>query len=381
MPRDTTLELFAPHFETLTDPRVDRTRRHELLDVIVLAVCGTLAGADGWVEIERYGRAKLDFFRQFLSLPHGIPSHDTFGRLFARLRPEALLPCIHQWLTALGRAVAGEVVAIDGKTLRGSFDTAAEQNPLHLVSAWATEARLVLGQVAVDAKSNEITAIPLLLELLDLSGAIVTIDAMGCQTKIAEAIRKRGADYVLAVKDNQPTLYQVVHKAFVAHADNDFRDPSLRHMTTVDRRHGRVERREYFCADIPPAIRASKQWADAASIGMVVRTRAVVHGAASDEVAYFISSLPPKVKSFARAVRDHWGIENRLHWILDVTFSEDASRVRRDHGPENLAALRRLALSILQQENSVKDSLKGKRQRAGWDDDFLLTILTECSGN
>src|SRR5271154_2453268 len=243
MPRDTTLELFAPFFVNLSDPRLDRTRRHALLNIIILAVCGTRAGADGWAEIERYGRAKLDFFREFLDLPHGIPSHDTFGRVFARLKPDALLPCIHRWLAALGRAVAGEVVAIDGKTLRGSFDTAAEQSPLHLVSAWATAARLVLGQVACDAKSNEITAIPLLLELLDLRGAIVTIDAMGCQTKIAAAIRGRGADYVLAVKDNQPTLHEAISDAFLAHAEADDRDPPVRRLATVERGHGRQERR------------------------------------------------------------------------------------------------------------------------------------------
>jgi predicted transposase YbfD/YdcC len=378
MPRHSTLELFTPFFENLTDPRLNRTKRHSLLNIIVLAVCGTLAGADGWAEIERYGRAKLDFFRQFLDLPDGIPSHDTFGRVFRRLRPEALVPCIHQWLAALGRAVAGEVVAIDGKTLRGSFDTAAAQNPLHLVSAWATDARLTLGQMAVDAKSNEIPAIPLLLELLDLTGCIVTIDALGCQTEIAAAIRARGADYLLAVKDNQPTLYQQVHQAFLAHAESDFGDPSLRRLTTVDRGHGRAERREYFVAAVPASIRATGRWKDVASIGMVVRTRTVA-GTTSEEVAYYIGSGPPKVRPFARAARAHWGIENRLHWSLDVTFAEDRSRVRRDHGPENLALLRRLALSILQQDASCKDSLKGKRQRAGWDDDFLITVLTAFS--
>ena len=380
MPRDTTLELLAPFFETLTDPRLDRTRRHTLLNVIILAVCGTLAGADGWAAIERYGRAKIDFFRQFLDLPHGIPSHDTFGRVFARLKPEALVPCIHRWLAALGAAAAGEVVAIDGKTLRGSFDAAAEQSPLHLVGAWATEARLVLGQVACAAKSNEITAIPLLLELLDLKGAIVTIVAMGCQTEIAAAIRAGEADYVLAVKDNQPTLHQAVIDAFVAHAEADFTDPSLRRVTTLDRGHGRHERREYFRAEVPAAIRASGRWTDVASIGMVHRTR-TVNGQTGGEIAYFLSSLAPKVKTLARAVRGHWGIENRMHWVLDVTFAEDASRIRRDHAPENLGLLRRLTLSILQRDSSVKDSVKGKRQRAGWDDEFSLTLLTNFSEN
>src|SRR5271156_4144159 len=218
MPAAKTLELFTPFFVNLTDPRVDRSKRHSLLDILILAVCATIGNADGWADIERFGKAKLDFFRTFLELPNGIPSHDTFGRVFALLDPAALLACVQQWLTALGAAAAGEVVAIDGKTLRGSFDTAAGQNPLHLVSAWATEARLTLGQVAVDAKSNEITAIPLLLELLDLRGRIVTIDAMGCQKEIAAAIRGRDADYVLALKDNQPSLHQAVHEAFVAYA-------------------------------------------------------------------------------------------------------------------------------------------------------------------
>ncbi len=375
MPRDTTLELFTPFFETLADPRVERGRHHPLLSVVVLALCGTLAGADGWAEVERYGRAKLDFFRRFLDLPHGIPSHDTFGRVFARLKPDALLACVTRWLAALGRAVDGEVVAIDGKTLRGSFDTAAGQSPLHLVSAFATDARLVLGQVACDAKSNEITAIPLLLELLDLNGAVVTIDAMGCQAKIARAIRDAGADYVLAVKDNQPTLHAAVIDAFVAYAEADYADPALRRFATVGRGHGRDERREYFCAPVPAAVKASEAWADVASIGMVLRSRTVA-GQTSEELSYFISSRPPKVKAFAKAVRDHWGIENRVHWVLDVTSAEDKSRVRSDRGPENLATLRRLALSILQNDATVNDSLKGKRQRAGWDDEFLLDLIT-----
>jgi predicted transposase YbfD/YdcC len=374
-----TLELFAPFFVNLTDPRIDRSKRHALLDILILAVCGTLGGADGWADIERFGRAKLDFFRRFLDLPHGIPSHDTFGRVFARLDPSALLACIHQWLAALGTAAAGEVVAIDGKTLRRSFDTAAGQGPLHLVSAWATQARLVLGQVAVAAKSNEITAIPLLLELLDLRGCIVTIDAMGCQTEIAAAVRAREADYVLAVKDNQPTLHRAVREAFLAHAEADFADPSLRRVKTVERGHGRTETREYFCAKAPAGLGRGGRWKDLASIGLVVRTR-VANGGATEEVAYYVSSLPPKVKTFAQAVRGHWGIENRLHWSLDVTFAEDDSRVRKDHGPANLGLLRRLALSILQRDTSSKESLRGKRLIAGWDEERLLKLLTRFSG-
>jgi predicted transposase YbfD/YdcC len=378
MPTRDALELFAPFFENLSDPRMERTKRHSLLDIIILAVCATLGNADGWADIERFGKAKIDFFRTFLELPNGIPSHDTFGRVFGLLDPAPLMACIQQWLDALGAAVAGEIVAIDGKTLRGSFDTAAGKNPLHLVSAWACEARLTLGQVAVDAKSNEITAIPLLLELLDIKDCIVTIDAMGCQKEIAAAIRGREADYVLAVKDNQPSLHDAVHEAFMAHAEDDFTDPTLKRITTVERGHGRDERREYFIAEAPAALVRSKEWVGVQSIGMVSRIR-VVNGVEQDEIVYYISSLAPKVKRFAKAVRGHWGIENRLHWSLDVTFAEDASRVRKDHSPLNLSMLRRLALSILRKDTSLKDSLRGKRLRAGWDDEVLLKILTGFS--
>ena len=378
MPTRDALKLFAPFFENLTDPRLERTKRHSLLDIMILAVCATLGNADGWADIERFGKAKLDFFRTFLELPNGIPSHDTFGRVFALLDPAPLMACIQQWLDALGAAVAGEVVAIDGKTLRGSFDTATGKNPLHLVSAWACEARLTLGQVAVDAKSNEITAIPLLLELLDLKDSIVTIDAMGCQKEIAAAIRAREADYVLAVKDNQPSLHDAVDEAFMAQADDDFTAPTLKQITTVERGHGRDERREYFLMEAPADLVRGGEWPGLRSIGMVRRTR-VVNGVEAEEIVYYISSLPPKVKRFAKAVRGHWGIENRLHWSLDVTFAEDASRARKDHSPLNLGMLRRLALSILRKDTSVKDNLRGKRLRAGWDDEVLLKILTGFS--
>lgn len=375
-----TLELFTPFFVNLTDPRVNRTKHHALLDLLILAVCATLGGANGWADIERFGKAKIDLFRQFLTLANGIPSHDTFGRVFARLDPAALLACLQRWLAALGTTVSGEVVAIDGKTLRGSFDTATEQNALHLVSAWATEARLVLGQVAVDAKSNEITAIPLLLELLDLKGCIVTLDAMGCQKDLAAAIREQEADYVLTVKDNQPTLHQTLQEAFLAHAEADYTDPSLRRLKTVEKSHGREETREYFIADVPIELLRGGEWKEVRSIGLVMRTR-VLNGEVSEEVVYYLSSLPPKVKTFAQAVRGHWGIENRLHWSLDVTFAEDQSRVRKGHGAVNLGMIRRLALSILQQDTSSKDSLRGKRLTAGWNDEVLVKILTSFSGN
>lgn len=380
MPSAKLKELFTPFFANLTDPRLDRTKRHALLDIFILALCATIGGANGWADIERFGKAKLDFFRRFLELPNGIPSHDTFGRVFARLDPAALLTCIQNWLAAFRASVDRELVAIDGKTMRGSFDSAAAQNPLHVVSAWASEARLVLGQVSVDSKSNELTAIPLLLELLDLKGGIVTIDALGCQKDIAAAVRQREADYVLTVKDNQPTLLMTIHEAFLAHAESDFTDPTLRRFKTVERGHGRDETREYFVAAAPDELIRNGEWKDVASIGMVQRTR-IVDGKVTEEIVYYLSSLPPKVKTLTRAVRGHWGIENRLHWSLDVNFAEDQSRVRKDHGPANLGMLRRLALSILQQDTSSKDSLRGKRLSAGWDEGRLLKILTNFCGH
>jgi predicted transposase YbfD/YdcC len=376
MPATQLRELFTPYFASLPDPRIDRTKRHTLLDIVLLALCATLGGANGWADIERFGKAKRDFFEQFLDLPNGIPAHDTFGRVFARLDPAALMACIQQWLAAFRAALDSELVAIDGKTLRGSFDTAAGQSPLHLVSAWATEARLVLAQVAVDAKSNEITALPLLLELLDLRGCIVTLDAMGCQKEVVEAIRAQGADYVLTVKGNQGTLYEDISSFFIDGLDQDFAGVPHRRCKTIDHNHGRHETRRYTVMAVPEALRQRHAWRDLHSIGMVYAERQVGDEELEVETRFFISSLTPQVKRFARAVRGHWGIENRLHWSLDVTFAEDQSRVRKDNGPMNLGMLRRLALSILQQDSSSKDSLRGKRLSAGWDEDRLVNLLT-----
>jgi predicted transposase YbfD/YdcC len=377
MPSPRLKELFTPHFDKLTDPRINRTKRHGLLDMLILAVCATLGGANGWADIARFAKAKLAFFRQFLDLPNGIPSHDTFGRVFARLDPAALLACIQQWLADFRATVDRELVAIDGKTLRGSFDTAAGKQPLHLVSAWASKARLVLGQVAVDQKSNEITAIPALLELLDLKGAIVTIDAMGCQTEIAKAIRAQEADYVLAVKDNQPTVHQLIVDAL--DTDLERRQPQARRWRNVERNHGRKETREYVVLPAPESLLRLGHWQDVRSVGIVLREREV-NGVVSEEACCYLSSLEPKVKTFARAVRSHWSIENRLHWSLDVTFAEDQSRMRKDHSPANAGMIRRLVLSLLQQDTSVNDTLRGKRLSAGWDEGVLLKILAGFSG-
>jgi predicted transposase YbfD/YdcC len=361
----------------MPDPRVKRTRRHLLIDILFIALAATIGGADNFVDIERFGRAKESWFRRFLQLPHGIPSHDTFNRVFAKLKPAAFIACMTSWLTSLHQASPGRFIAIDGKTLCGSFDRATGQAALHLVSAWARAQGLVLGQVRTDAHSNEITAIPKLLELLELEGAIVTLDAMGCQKSIAADIEQRGGDYVLAVKENQPTL----HAAVVAEFErlSGAAAASLRtHVVTTRATDGTEERRLYCTAPTPPTT-AFAGWAGLRSIGMAIRIRDV-DGTEQATSRYYISSLNSKVKRFAAAVRGHWEIENSLHWSLDVTFREDAQRTRQGHAAENAAALRRLALSLLKQDKTIKDNVTGKRRRAGWNDEVIERLLCGFQG-
>jgi predicted transposase YbfD/YdcC len=360
-------------FENLTDPRMERTRQHELFDLVVVALCGTIAGSNSWADIERFGNERLPWLRRFLRLENGIPSHDTFGRVFARLDPAQLAGCIAQWLDDVGREIGGHI-AIDGKTLCGSFDKAAGQNPLHLVSAWATEARLTLGQIATDAKSNEITAIPLLLELLDLKGATVTIDAMGCQKDIAAKIVERGGDYVLALKDNHPKLCHAVEQEFSAALEADVPPRGMRRQVTVETSRGREERREYFTLPAPASLPGFADWKNLAAIVMVLRIT-VVNGQERGEVSYFLSSLPAKIRILAKRIRQHWSIENQLHWVLDVDFTEDDSRIRKQHAPQTAAMLRRLAVSILSLDTSIKDNVKGKRYRASLSTEVLERIF------
>ena len=366
------VEVFTA-FEDLADPRIERTRRHELFDLLVVALCGTIAGADSWSDIERFGNERLTWLRTFLPLPNGIPSHDTFGRVFSLLDPAKLVACIRQWLDDVGREI-GQHIAIDGKTLRGSFDTAAGRNPLHLVSAWACEARLTLGQVATEAKSNEITAIPLLLELLDLKGATVTIDARGCQKDIAQKIVDRGGDYLLALKDNHPKLSEAVSEEFTAALGADVPPRDMRRHVTVETNRGRRERREYFALPAPRTLPGFADWANLRTIVMVIRIT-TVGGRETGEASYYLSSLPPKVKTLAHRIRQHWSIESQLHWVLDVTFTEDASRIRQRHAPQTSAMLRRLAVSILSSDTSIKDNIRGKRYRACLSTDALQSIL------
>jgi predicted transposase YbfD/YdcC len=370
--------VFTP-FEDLTDPRIERTRVHDLFDLVVVALCGTIAGADTWADIERFGHDRLAWLRTFLRLEGGIPSHDTFGRVFALLDPAELVTCIQRWLDDVGREI-GKHIAIDGKTLRGSGDKAAGRSPLHLVSAWASEARLTLGQVAIDSKSNEITAIPLLLELLDLKGATVTIDAMGCQKEIAAKIISAGGDYVLALKGNHEKLHEAVSEAFTAALEADVRPRGMgRHVTTETNR-GRRERREYIALPAPPSLPGVADWRGLATLVMVLRITQA-DGQETDEVSYFLTSLPPKVKMLAKVIRQHWSIESQLHWVLDVTFSEDASRIRKQHAPQTSAMLRRLAVSILSADTSIKDTIRGKRYRACLNTQTLERILLSFAAN
>lgn len=363
-------------FADLHDPRREHGRYHDLWDILGLTICAVVAGADSWVEVEEYGHCKLDWLKTFLALPHGIPAHDTLGRVFALLNPAAFQQCFQEWVHALVAATAGRVIAIDGKTLRRSFDRASGQGPLHLISAWAAENHLTLGQLAVDGKSNEITAIPELLKIIDVTGAIVTIDALGCQKNIAAPIRAGGGDYVLALKENQPTLYADVQQLFLDGLENDFAKLKHHACHTVDEGHGRAEQRYYHVVAVPAELAAKHpEWPDWRSVGMVYSERTVGDQEPSNEVRYFISSLPPKVKTLARAVRGHWGIENSLHWVLDVSFREDESRVRKDHAPENLALVRRLAAALLKQDKKTKGGVACKRKQAGWDNDYLEQVL------
>ncbi len=361
-------------FANLTDPRLERTRHHNLFDIVVVAVCATIAGSDSWTDIERFGCERLEWLRTFLRLENGIPSHDTFGRVFSRLDPAKLSACIVQWLEEVGIEL-GKHIAIDGKTLRGSYDKKAGQNPLHLVSAWACDSRLTLGQIATEEKSNEITVIPLLLELLDLKGATVTIDAMGCQKEIAAKIIEGKGDYLLALKDNHPKLCQAVEKEFSTALEAKARPRNLKRHITVETNRGREERRQYFVMPAPDTLPGFADWAHLATIIMVVRTR-LIDGQEAGEVSYFLSSLPAKIKNLAKLIRRHWSIENQLHWVLDVTFTEDASRIRKENSPQTSAMLRRLAVSILSRDTSVKDNVRGKRYRASLSTDVLERIIT-----
>jgi predicted transposase YbfD/YdcC len=359
------------HFGRLKDPRRAHRRLHLLSDIIAIALCGVIAGAQDWQEIETFGRKRHGWLQGFLSLPHGIPSHDTFERVFDRLDPGAFQACFRRWVETLQQALRIKHVAIDGKTLRRSGSEAL--SPLHLVSAWATAQRLSLAQVAVAEKSNEITAIPELLDLLEINGALVTIDAMGCQKAIAQKVLDRGADYLLAVKDNQERLAADIHQALINAADRDFAGLEHDIYETRERGHGREEYRRYTVVHSTAGVRDAADWPGLTTIGMCWSER-TVDGDTSEELRYFIGSRKAGGRIYGQALRDHWRIENSLHWQLDVNFDEDQNRVRKRNAAQNLALLRRLTLSLLQ-AHPAKLSIAKKRFAAALDPDFLEEIL------
>jgi predicted transposase YbfD/YdcC len=365
-------DLSIPRFfRKLQDPRRAHRRLHLLQDILVTALCAVIAGAQDWQEIETFGRKRHDWLRRFLELPHGIPSHDTFERVFNRLDPRALHACFWNWVQAIQQALRIKHVAIDGKTLRSSGS--AQLGPLHLVSAWATAQRLSLGQVAVSEASNEITAIPVLLDLLDVNGALVTIDAMGCQRAIAQKIRDRGGDYVLTVKDNQEHLLEDIRQSFLDAWERDFAGLEHDVYETRERGHGREEYRCYRVLHSTGGLRHADDWAGLTTIGLCYSER-TVNGVTTEQARYFIGSRKASAREYGRALRGHWGIENQLHWQLDVTFGEDDNRVCRRNAAENLALLRRLTLSLLQ-AHPEKLSIAKKRFAAALDPEFLEEIL------
>lgn len=370
---------FDDHFSDLIDPRVERTRLHPLRNIVTIALCGVLCGAESWVEIEAFGVTKRRWFARFLELPHGIPSHDTFGRVFAALNPVQFETSFLRWVQATVTASPGQLIAIDGKTLRRSHDRTHGTAALQLVSAWASANHVVLGQLKVAAGSHETEAIPALLELLVLDGCIVTIDAAGTTPAIAAQIRSQGADYILALKANQPQLHQEVVELFAEAQATDFAGIAHETYATLEKGHGRIERRRYWLITDPDYLawlNEAGTWPELGSVGMVEAERRIGQQV-SVQTRTYLSSLTEDAEVFGKAVRGHWAIENELHWLLDVAFREDECRVRTQHAAENFAVLRRLALHLLKQDTSLKIGIKAKRLKAGWDEEYLLHLLTQ----
>jgi len=365
------------HFAALEDPRVERTKLHPLLSIIVIAWCAVIGGAESWDDIAEYGETKQAWLATFLDLPNGIPSHDTFNRVFAALDPQQFHACFLRWMQAVAQVLPTEVIAVDGKTVRGSQDRTSGKAAIHLVSAWASAHHLVLGQVKVEDKSNEITAIPELLRALVLNGCLVTLDALGCQKEIAQQIVAQGADYVLALKENQPKLKEEVQTLFAHAQAGVYVDLVDDHARTVGKEHGRLEIRRHTVLadpDVLAWLHDEYAWPHLAALGMVEAERRIGEQRTT-QTRYYLLSRALSAKDFGAAVRSHWGIENQLHWTLDVTFNEDHSRIRAGDAAENLATLRKLALNLLRQTATKRLSIKAKRLKAGWDDAYLLDIL------
>jgi len=359
------------HFSQLPDPRIEGRTAHRLLDIVVIAVCGAICGADNWVAIAAFGQAKQEWLKTFLALPNGIPSHDTFGRVFAQISPWAFPDCFTAWVQAIIPKLEGEIVPIEGKTLRRSYDRATGKGALHMVNAWAVNNRLVLGQFHGAGSLEEISIIPELLRVLAIKGCIVTIDALGCHKTTAAQIIDQQGDYVLAVKENQPKLLAHVRQVFDRPERHLRRDLSVDYWETYDENHGRIETRRYWTTDQIDDFPQQKRWKGLRLFGMVEAERRLGKQVTLER-RYYISSLDNDAQRFAEAVRGHWGIENSLHWVLDVVFREDDSRIRKGHAPENMAVLRQMALSLLQQEKTAKVGIQTKRLKAAYDNQYLV---------
>jgi predicted transposase YbfD/YdcC len=373
---------FQEYFTQVKDPRVERTRWHSLTDIITIAILAVIAGAKGWEDIEEYGLNKKEWLERFLELPEGIPSPDTFRRVFEKINPKEFEQCFRRWVQSLVEKLGVEVVAIDGKNHRGSYDRASQLKALHMVSAWSNEHRLVLGQTKVSAKSNEITAIPALLEMLDISGCIITIDAMGTQKSIAQRIVAANADYVLSLKDNHPTLHQEVKNWFEATLAQGFEGIDVSISQRVEKGHHRIENRKVYTVPLSqlPALHEQDLWAGLTTVVMVVRS--IQHwNKTTHEVQFYITSLASDAHKIGSAIRQHWGIENSVHWTLDVTFGEDECRIRSVHSPQNFALLRRIALNALERETSFCRSIRQKSRRAAMNDMYMVSVLAAALPN
>jgi len=379
-PTDLLNVSFLNHFEALTDPRIERSKEHLLIDIVAIAILAVISGADGWGAIELYGKAKYEWLKGFLELPNGIPSHDTFSRVFARIEPKQFQECFLSWVNSITKKLELEVIAIDGKTMKQSYDRNQSQKPLHIVSAWSASHQLVLGQKKVNNKSNEVTAIPALLELLEIEKSIITIDALGCQKEIAALIIKKKGDYLLALKGNQKLIHKDVKNWFELARKEEFAGREHSYYQQIEGGHHRVEKRQIWTVTVSelPPLHNQSLWTGLKTVVMVVSERRLWNKTTT-EVRFYLSSLASNAENIAQAIRSHWGIENSLHWTLDVTFSEDKSRIRKDNSPENFALLRRLAVNLLKQEKEFKGSLKMKRYLAGMDNNYLVQILDSAS--
>jgi predicted transposase YbfD/YdcC len=367
----------AKHFAGITDPRTGNAKAHIFLEILIIAILAVICGADGWSDVELFGKTKKEWLKTFLELPKGIPSHDTFGRVFAKIKPEEFQKRFIEWVQAIEKLTTGQVIAVDGKKLRRSHDHEAGKAAIYMVSAWATQNQLVLGQTKVAEKSNEITAIPELLQLLDISGCIVTIDAIGTQTEIAETVIDGGGDYLLAVKENQGHLFEDVQSLFEIDVAHGMEQAQHKYVKTVNKGHGRIETRECWVTDREDylsLVRKRQQWKGLKSVVRMVSQRQIGENI-EVQTRYFISSLPANAKTILKTKRSHWKIENQVHWILDIAFREDESRVRKDHAAANLAILRHMALNLLKNEKTAKGGIHAKRLQAGWNNDYLLTVL------